>query len=185
MNIEKFNNVDLRTSLDGFFLRILKPEDVSQNYLNWLNDKEVIKYLESRFIENNIRNLKKNIREKYESKSELFFGIFHEKSHIGNIKLGPINFQHKISEIGCLIGEKKYWGKGVMTAAIKCITNFSFNTLRLEKLTSGCYSNNTNSIKLFLKCGFNIEGTRKKQVIFENIRIDTLIFGILRRNNES
>ena len=42
-----------------------------------------------------------------------------KKIHIGNIKLGPIDFIHKNALISYFIGEKKYWGKNITTMAIK------------------------------------------------------------------
>ena len=97
------------------FLRILKESDVSQRYCNWLNDSEVNKYLETKKI--TIDQLKKYVREKYESKNCLFFGIFIKENngHIGNIKLEPIDFEKKKATMGMLIGEKNYWGKGLAT----------------------------------------------------------------------
>ena len=67
-----------------------------------------------------------------------------------------------------------------MTQVINYLVNFSFNNLNLEKITAGCYSNNLNSQKLLLKCGFILEGKKKKQVIYQKKRIDVYIYGILK-----
>ena len=41
--------------------------------------------------------------------------------------------------------------------------------------------NNAKDAKVLLKCGFTIEGKRRRHVIYEKKRIDTLIFGILKK----
>ena len=107
-------------------LRKLNPKkDISNKYLNWMNDLEVHKYTEQRYIKHSLVNIRKFVREKNKSKNEFLYGIFLKKKnlkiHIGNIKLGPINFTHKTGEISYFIGEKKFWGKGYAALAIKKI----------------------------------------------------------------
>ena len=45
--------------------------------------------------------------------------ITKNNNHIGNIKLGPINFIHKNAVISYFIGEKKLWKRGYTTLAIE------------------------------------------------------------------
>ena len=47
------------------------------------------------------------------------FAIKTTDKHIGNIKLGPINWIHRYGDISLLIGDKDYWGKGIATEAIR------------------------------------------------------------------
>jgi len=61
------------------------------------------------------------VEEKYKSNNDLLFGIFFDSYHIGNIKLGPIDFIHKVSDVSYFIGEKEYWGKGIATLIIKIL----------------------------------------------------------------
>ena len=144
------------------FLRCLKPKDISEEYIDWLNDIEITRYTEQRFYKHGYETTQSYIEKKYVSNLDLLFGIFLKSTHIGNIKLGPINFLHKNSEISFFIGKKNFMNKGIMTQVINYLVNFSFNNLNLEKITAGCYSNNLNSQKLLLKCGFILEGKKKE-----------------------
>ena len=104
------------------FLRKLNPKkDISNDYLKWMNDFEVNKYTEQKYKKHKIKDIKKFVNEKNKSNNEFLYGIFFKKKHIGNIKLGPINFIHKSAEISYFIGEKELWGKGYATKAIKLI----------------------------------------------------------------
>ena len=60
----------------------------------------------------------------------------HKKNnrHIGNVRLGPIDDERKISKFGILIGDKDFHGLGVGTEVMGLIKDFSFNYLRLKKL---------------------------------------------------
>ena len=65
---------------------------------------------------------------KYNSKFDLLFRIFYNSNHIGNIKLGPINFYNKVSDISLLIKEKKYIGHGVMKKLLITLSIFLFTS---------------------------------------------------------
>ena len=72
------------------------------------------------------------------------------EAHIGNIKLGPINWHHKFADVGIIIGDKKQWGKGRAVEAIRTLCRFGFDELGLNKITAGCYSGNQGSVFFFL-----------------------------------
>ena len=120
------------------YLRRLHPtKDVGIKYQKWMNDTEVQKYTEQKHKRHSLKDIKNFIIKKNKSKNELLFGIFlkKKKSHIGNIKLGPINFTHKHAEISYFIGEKKLWGKGYTTKAIKEIISSIINICSIYNLS--------------------------------------------------
>lgn len=149
------------------YLRPITLEDANEEYVHWLNDKEVNQYLESRFVLATVENVKKFIEGILKSENNYFFAIVDIESnkHIGNIKLGSVNTYHKRADIGILIGDKNYWGKGIGTEAITLISDFAFNHLYLDKVMAGCYANNLGSYKAFLKCDFVEEGLFKHHCV--------------------
>ena len=104
-------------------------KDISKTYQKWMNDLEVHKFTEQKFKKHSIKDIRTFVKEKNSSKNEFLYGIFVVKkksnTHIGNIKLGPINYVHKTGEISYFIGEKKLWGKGIMTIAIRKIISIA------------------------------------------------------------
>ena len=58
-------------------------------------------------------------------------------AHIGNIKLGDINWIHRFSELGIMIGDKRYWGKGYGEEACKLVLAYAFDRLNLNKVILG------------------------------------------------
>ncbi len=165
---------------DSLFLRQLNCNDASESYLSWLLDSEITRNLELRFNPpQTIKELENFIDSCADSKDTLLLGIFLSKNskHIGNIKLGPINFNHSSSEIGLLIGDRGEWGKGHGTVAIQLLTEYAFNRLDLSKLTAGCYSENFGSLKAFLKAGFSQEGCKLSQYKVGDQRQDGILLG--------
>jgi RimJ/RimL family protein N-acetyltransferase len=144
-----------------------------------MNDPEVNQYLESRFYPQTIESTKEFIRS-VTNDNNYFLGIFDKATneHIGNIKIGCINAYHKYADLGFLIGEKKYWGRGIATEAIKLATDFAFNQLHLHKLWGGAYAPNIGSIRAFEKNGYICEGNKRKQCLTnEGTYVDCLIYG--------
>lgn len=170
---------------DRLSLRKIASSDVTETYLNWMNDNEVTRHLESRFQKYSIQNLKEYVINLEEDQNNFLFAIIIKKNqrHIGNIKLGPINRIHLFAEIGLLIGEKDCWGKGYASEAIELICHFAFSYLNLNKLTAGCYQTNIGSLKAFQKTGFIVEGVINKQYLSDGKYIDGIRLGLLNRNS--
>jgi ribosomal-protein-alanine N-acetyltransferase len=152
--------------VDGetIFLRHLKKTDATLEYIKWLNSKKINQFLESRFTKHTQKDVENYIKQMNSNNDLLFFAIIRKdnQKHIGNIKLGPINKNHNLAEIGIMIGDEKSWGKGYASEAIKIISDLGFNLLKLHKITAGSYEENIGSIKAFLKAGFFIEGVRSR-----------------------
>lgn len=162
----------------------LDPNLISEKYVDWLNQPDVNRYLELRFLKNDIQSVAKFIGDLNSSLDNYFFGIYLNKcgTHIGNIKLGPIDFNHLTGTIGILIGNPNFWGMGYATESINLLKKFAFQELSLMKLNAGCYSENIGSARAFIKSGFYQEGIQKSQVIFEDVRSDVILFGLTRES---
>lgn len=148
----------------------------NKEYLKWMNDFEIHKYTEQKYKKHKLEDIKKFIIDKNKSKNEFLYGIFYKKKHIGNIKLGPINFNHKRADISLFVGNKDYMKKGLAALAVKKIISIA-KKKGIKKLKAGVYIMNKRSIKMFTKLKFKKEGILKKDIIFRNKRYDSIIFG--------
>jgi [ribosomal protein S5]-alanine N-acetyltransferase len=162
---------------ERLLLRPVTEEDVEGSYYRWMNDPEIIKYMESRFSDNTKENMLSFVRVMSDSDNDIFRAITIANKHIGNIRLGPINWHHKSAPIGLVIGEKEFWGHGIGCEAIEAITQFAFRSLKLNKVFASCYSANIGSAAAFQKVGFTIEGILKKQVSCDGKFIDVVVMG--------
>lgn len=159
-------------------LKPLSLDEVTNDYIGWLNDKSINRFLESRFDSHSYETTMIYVESQIKSGANLFYGIWSlDHKHIGNIKLGPVDFNHYVGDIGFLIGNASYQNKGIATEAIKLLTNYGFS-IGIEKITAGAYEPNVGSIKALEKSGFQREGCRKNQVLLNGRRIDTILFGL-------
>lgn len=163
---------------DNFYLRNISLDDCNENYLSWMNDSDINKYLESRFTTHTINSLKDFVTSMNNSDNNILFAIVDKESdkHIGNIKLGNIHPIHKYADIGLVIGDKSYWGHGIATKAISLVSDYAFDILNLRKIIAGIYENNIGSIKAFEKCGFKKAYVKKDTYFFDGNYIDAFVF---------
>jgi ribosomal-protein-alanine N-acetyltransferase len=140
-------------------LRCLQDDDVTPRYVAWLNDPAVNRFLEVRFARQTIESTRDFVRAVNASRDTLLLGIFVDEGrrHVGNIKIGPVNTHHRRADIGLVVGEAGEWGKGYATEAIWMIAEHGFRAMGLQKITAGCYGDNTGSLRAFEKAGFVLE----------------------------
>ena len=163
-------------------LKLIKENHITNSYVKWMNDYEVVKYTEQKYKKHTIADIKKFVKEKINSPTDFLYGIFifnKKKIHIGNLKIGPINKIHRTAEISYFIGEKKYWKVGIGSQVVKKAIEFSKKKYKLKKLVAGCYSVNKGSIGVLQKNKFKKEALLKSHIFFENKRIDQIIFGLV------
>jgi [ribosomal protein S5]-alanine N-acetyltransferase len=167
------------------FLRSLSLADANITYLGWLSDPVINSHLEVRFSPpKTTDDLVQFITVANASSHTLMVGICLQENglHIGNIKLGPIDWNHQVGDIGFLIGDKEHWGKGYASKSIAMLAEYAFAYMGIAKLTAGCYSENEGSRRALLKAVFFEEGMRRSQWLVDGKRQDGILFG---RSNPS
>lgn len=164
------------------YLKRLKPEDVGESYLAWMNNPEITQFLEARWTQYHMDDLKEFVGKIADSEKDYLFGIFliADNRHIGNIKIGNIDNRHKFADLGLVIGDNSCWGKGYGTEAVSLATRFGFEQLGLHKIFAGIYANNTGSLKAFLKAGYREAGLLKEHRIFKGSYVDEILVEIIR-----
>lgn len=169
---------------EKIFLRSLTMEDVSAAYCAWLNDPEVNRYLETRFAVQTLASVMSYVETAISASDSIFLAIIEKATnlHIGNIKLGPILPYHRRGEISFFIGDKRCWGKGYATEAVRLLTEYAFCELTLVKVTAGCYSTNLGSKRVFEKLGYEQEAVFKKQYFSDGVWVNSYRFAKFRES---
>jgi len=141
-------------------LRSLSDADIGQTYVNWLNDLEVICFLETRHSKQDLTTIRDFVHRMNDLHDQLLLGIFvGRRRHIGNIKIGPINSNHRFADISLFIGDKASWGHGYGKEAVTMLSLYAFKMLNLYKIYARMiYEENVASRQLFLSVGYEQEG---------------------------
>ena len=169
--------IKLKTSSQKMMLKEIQPIDVTSKYVDWMNDPEVVFFTEQKYFNHDSDTVMQFVNQQWQSENNFLFGIFVNDSHIGNIKLGPINWYHKNATLSYIIGDKNYWGQGLAICAIEAAVDFGFNDIKLEKIWAASFCENIASIKALERNGFVIEGRLNKQLTLDGKRTDQVFLG--------
>jgi ribosomal-protein-alanine N-acetyltransferase len=165
-------------------LKEVTLEDCTDQYLSWLNDNEVNRYLESGFIQHDMKSLIDFVSGYLSNSKALFLAIrlLDNNKHIGNVKIDKINLNHKTGEYGILMGERSEWGKGYAKEASLAIIQLAFEKLGLQKINLGVIGSNTVALELYKKMGFTIEGVLRKNFYDkeQSVWVDEIRMGLLK-----
>jgi RimJ/RimL family protein N-acetyltransferase len=170
---------DIKIIGDKIRLRPLKKEDLS-NRVRWFNDPDINKTL---FLEENLQ-LDKTLewfdRVKNDD-SRMDFAIDSmDGEPIGVAGLANINRTHRTAECYCIIGQRKFWGKGIGTEAHRIMFEWAFDKLGIEKIWADINPENIAILKVVERLGFKSEGLLRKDRIIGGRRVDVLRIGLLR-----
>lgn len=165
----------------GVILRQIELADCTTDYVNWLNDVEVNRYLETRWSRQTLQTVKKFVSDQLDSEHSILLAIVlpDDRRHIGNIKLGMMNKHHHFADISYFIGDKSMWGKGIATKCINMISDYGIHSLNLHRIEAGAYAANEGSWRALEKNGFVREATFRARVISENDYMDSYRYGLL------
>lgn len=148
------------------FLKELRPEDVTDKYVAWMNDPQTNRYLESRDEKHTLKGIREYVLYMLQSEDDYLYGIFYGNEHVGNIKLGSLHHRYRRADIGLVI-DKSYWGQGVGTRAIFIVEQIAFKEKGLHKLEAGIYEENKGSLNAFLKNGWVLVGKYEDHALVE------------------
>lgn len=98
------------------------------------------------------------------------FAIATGEEAIGGIGLEFGADIHRFTaELGYWLGEP-FWGRGIVTDAVRCFTAWAFETFEVRRIYSAVFEGNHGSVRVLEKAGFQREG-RLRASVFKNGRI--------------
>jgi len=168
-----------RIRIDKFTDRSITPE-----YILWLNDPEINMYMNTgRFPVS-----EKDVYAPKDQKNLLFMiRYLSEKDsldpYIGTASLHSIDWISRKAEIGYMIGDKGYWGKGIATEVVKILCDYAFFRLNLNKVTAGVVAENIGSMRALEKNDFKLYATNPKDYFVNGKFLDSKRYFKLQENH--
>ena len=89
------------------------------------------------------------------------------------------NIHRQTAEMGYYIAEE-YWGKGIMTDAVKQICEYVFENSDILRIYAEPFAYNTGSCRVLEKAGFQYEGTLRNNAVKNGKVIDMKMYSLLR-----
>lgn len=108
------------------------------------------------------------------------FAITLDNKVIGSIgAFRQDNIHRQTAELGYYIAEE-YWGKGIMTEAVKQICRYVFKNSDIIRIYAEPFAHNTGSCRVLEKSGFKYEGTLRSNAVKNGKIIDMKLYSILK-----
>ncbi len=119
------------------------------------NPPKITRQFEKKWLEDSIKNYRKKKPTNYN------LAIISEGIYVGNMGTHKIDYENESAEIGYWIGEK-YWKNGIATKALKLFIKELNKKFKLKRITGYAFTFNIASKKVMEKCGFKLEGIKRK-----------------------
>lgn len=96
---------------------------------------------------------------------------------IGAFRQG--NIHRQTAEMGYYLAEE-YWGRGIMTDAIRQLCDILFQTTDILRIYAEPFAYNTGSRRALEKAGFQFEGIMKNHAVKNGMVLDMALYGLTR-----
>lgn len=115
-----------------------------------------------------------------DEKETFAFAITADNKVIGSIGVfRQENIHRQTAELGYYIAEE-YWGKGIMTEAVKQICEYVFDKSDIIRIYAEPFAYNTPSCRVLEKAGFQYEGTLRSNAVKNGKVIDMKMYSYLK-----
>ena len=101
-----------------------------------------------------------------------------EERPVGMVGLESPTEVWGLTEIGYWIHPDE-WGNGYATDAVRCLCEYAFNELRLNKVYAKVFQTNNASCRVLEKVGFEREGTLRNEAYVAGEFVDVFRYGLL------
>ena len=167
---------------EQLYLRALEVSDIGEEYVSWLNDPAVTRFLGTGRFPTTPESLRRYLERFQDPATDLIFAIVDRKTerHIGNVTLNHINWIVKTADTGLIIGRKEFWGKGYAFEAWTLLLEYAFERLGLRKIIAGAVDSHAGSLAVLKKLGFRVEGVLRGEFLMDAAYHDVVRMGIFR-----
>lgn len=140
-------------------------------YYQWLHDIDVVRYIgrDELLAGISLSEAEDYVKQLLANEYCSFLAVHDNESgkFIGTAKVNFINElgrKNGIADMGIMLGERDFWGKGMSTDILRSISIYAFDELNARKLSAGAFSLNVAVIRAFIRIGYEIDGRLRQQL---------------------
>jgi RimJ/RimL family protein N-acetyltransferase len=158
-------------TLDAF------PPDRLALIVQWRNDDAV-----NAFLRPGLRTLTE-VEEWYTQyftrADNQLFAVYCAQTLVGYGTLEHLDTTHKNCEIGIVIGDPRYWNKGLGILVVRQLTTLAFTVYHMHRVYAVIQGSNLASMRCFTKAGFQHEGRWREARYVNGTFIDLHYYAVL------
>lgn len=172
----------INLTTDRFLMRSLSYADISPSWIAWLDDPEILEALNAGPCNHTPQSLANQLQG-YDNFNNYQIGIFDRDSglHIGFFEAN-LNRSQGLLAANVVIGEKDWWGKGVVLETRAALLDHFFFSDKVEKAVGKPLARNFPMVFNYKAEGWTLEGILRSHLISRSSgeRLDQYEFGMLR-----
>lgn len=168
-------------------LRAQDMDDLERNY-RWINDREVMRFLTSRYQYSLMAEeawMRDRTSERPSYDNAAFAIVTKDGRHIGNTGLHHGSPEDRSCDLGIMIGEKDCWGRGYGTDALRTLVRFAFDDMNMNRVELDVYAFNERAIRSYEKVGFVREVCKRQDIYRYGEYIDVITMSVVRSEWEA
>lgn len=141
--------------------------DIDERHVGWLNDAEVVRFSNQRFVRHDLASCVAYLRS-FERSPNRYFSIRRRDNgeRIGTIT-AYASVHHGTVDLGLLIGERSAWGQGYGLDAWLTLMQAALATRGVRKVTGGTLDCNHGMLRIFERSGMQQEAVRRAQELVD------------------
>lgn len=158
-------------------LRKFRESDINDDYIAWLNDKKLMKFSRHRHEDHSPESCR-TYHSTFLGSGNYFLAIVDASSGVlvGTLTV-YINQFGKSADLGILLGNPIFRGRGYADEAWKLAVNHLLEEVGIQKVTAGTLSENLSMIRIILGSGMILESIKKApQELAASGPLDVLYF---------
>lgn len=161
----------------------LKPftlADISDDYVSWLNDPQVVRYSNQRFLRHSLESCQAYFHG-FEKTENLFLKIARKEDGacLGTMT-AYVSPHHGTADMGILIGPASARGCGIGQEAWNLLLGWLLSCEGIRKVTAGAMRSNIAMVKIMEQAGMVLEAVRPGQELLDGEPQDLVYYGRFR-----
>lgn len=165
-------------------LRIVpfQKRHLTERYVGWLNDPEVVRYSDQRFEEHTLEGCRTYWRS-FEDTPNHFWALVvqDDDAYVGTMT-AYVDERHEVADVGILIGETDAWGRGFGTEAFGAVARHLLLEGGMRKVTAGTVEVNDGMLGIMENLGMRDDGRRVRQALHEGEEVDMVHKALFRED---
>ena len=162
--------------LEGDVIRLCPFSELhlTNTYVSWLNNQELMRYSEQRHVRHSIGTSREYVAQFKNGPSILWAieDLNFQNRHVGNI-VASIDEKNGLADISILIGRS---GCGYGTLSWQMVMEYLEHRSDIRKITGGCVSDNHAMIRIMSKNGMQPDGFRSRHFLVGGRAVDVAYF---------
>jgi len=157
-------------------LKAFGPDDITEEYVGWLNDPQVVRFSNQRF-QRHSQETCRNYLSSFVGTYNWFLKIVdaQDGQTIGTMT-AYVSAHHRTADMGILIGRRQAWGQGMGQDSWNTLMGWFLEKQNIRKVTGGAMKANAAMVRIMEKSGMTLEAVHRGQELLENKPQDLLYY---------